>query len=126
MIDHLHLTQFKNFQETSLGLGPFTVLGEKYLGGERVWDGIRGGTREVVYSGSDPFGLRVDLRVTTQRVKPRGPHSETWKTNRAGVHVVLSSVSGKRQRVRDLVRERRVAPDHPGRGTRQLQIPVVR
>jgi hypothetical protein len=106
MIDHLKLTNFKNFQEAGVGLGPFTVLiganasgksnirdafrflhgigrgyslpeilGEKYVGGERVWDGVRGGTREVAYSGSDSFGLRVDLRATTQRVKPPGPHS---------------------------------------------------
>jgi hypothetical protein len=37
------------------------ILGEKYVGGERVWGGIRGGVREVAYSGSDSFELRVKL-----------------------------------------------------------------
>ena len=90
MIKSLHLKHFKNFQNATLRLGPFTVLiganasgksnirdafrflhgigmhyrlaeilGEEYYGGERVWDGIRGGKREVAYSGSETFELDV-------------------------------------------------------------------
>src|SRR5689334_1896000 len=47
------------------------ILGEKYLGGERVWSGIRGGTREVAYSGSDSFALEVNWEPMPQ--KPRSP-----------------------------------------------------
>ena len=34
------------------------ILGEKYVGGERVWSGIRGGKREVAYLGS--HNIRTD------------------------------------------------------------------
>ena len=33
------------------------IFGEKYVGGERVWSGTRGGVREVAYLGSDSFEL---------------------------------------------------------------------
>ena len=39
------------------------ILGEKYVGGERVWSGIRGGVREVAYFGSGSFELVVELRL---------------------------------------------------------------
>ena len=93
MIQSLRLKRFKNFQDATLTLGPFTVLiganasgksnlrdafrflhgiglgyrlaeilGEKYVGGERIWTGIRGGVREVAYWGCDSFELRVEMR----------------------------------------------------------------
>src|SRR5438067_2680575 len=46
------------------------VLGEEYVGGERVWTGIRGGTREVAYWGSDSFALGVKARVIANRLRP--------------------------------------------------------
>ena len=39
------------------------IFGEKYVGGERVWSGTRGGVREVAYLGSDSFELVVALRL---------------------------------------------------------------
>ena len=39
------------------------ILGEKYVGGERVWSGIRGGAREVAYCGSPSFQLALELRL---------------------------------------------------------------
>ncbi len=40
------------------------IIGEKYgEGGERVWTGIRGGTREITLSGSRSFALTADFRV---------------------------------------------------------------
>src|SRR5262249_24516602 len=90
MIESLRLERFKNFQDATMKLGPFTVLiganasgksnirdafrflhgigrgyslaeilGEKYQGGERVWSGIRGGTREIAFSGSDLFTIGI-------------------------------------------------------------------
>ena len=38
------------------------ILGEKYVGGERVWGGIRGGVREVAYFGSQSFELVLELQ----------------------------------------------------------------
>ena len=35
------------------------IFGESYIGGERAWSGIRGGAREVAYSGSDTFTLEL-------------------------------------------------------------------
>jgi predicted ATPase len=49
------------------------ILGEKYVGGERVWNGIRGGTREVAYSGADSFGVGLDLKVSFPKWKNPGP-----------------------------------------------------
>jgi predicted ATPase len=50
------------------------ILGEKYVGGERVWGGIRGGTREVASWGHDGFALGMECSVTTPLVRPPGPH----------------------------------------------------
>jgi predicted ATPase len=99
VITSLQLKHFKNFNDASLTLGPFTVLiganasgksnirdaflflhgigrgyglagilGEKYVGGERVWNGIRGGVREVTYFGSRSFELALELRLPPERI----------------------------------------------------------
>ncbi len=39
------------------------ILGENYVGGERVWSGTRGGVREVAYLGADSFELSVEPRL---------------------------------------------------------------
>src|SRR3954454_21297721 len=39
------------------------ILGENYLGGARVWSGIRGGTREVTYLGSQTFELGIEMHL---------------------------------------------------------------
>lgn len=49
------------------------ILGEKYVGGERVWSGIRGGTREVAYVGSKSFALTVGLKISSPQLRPPGP-----------------------------------------------------
>ena len=59
-----------------MGYSLAEILGEKYLGGERVWDGIRGGTREVGYCGSQEFAIGASLTVSTRKRK---------STDRAGV-----------------------------------------
>ncbi len=46
------------------------ILGEKYAGGERIWSGIRGGTQETAYFGSDTLALGVKAKVITNRLKP--------------------------------------------------------
>ena len=40
------------------------TLGQKFVGGELVWEGIRGGMREVAYHGSDRFNLKIDFVVS--------------------------------------------------------------
>lgn len=37
------------------------VIGEKYVGGERVWQGIRGGLSEVAYQHQKTFVLNIDF-----------------------------------------------------------------
>jgi predicted ATPase len=96
MLKQLHLSQFKNFRDATLVLGPFTVLvganasgksnirdafrfphgiardyalaeiiGEKWVeGGVLQWRGIRGGTREVCFSGTDTFRLEVKFNIS--------------------------------------------------------------
>src|SRR5438045_631665 len=93
MITRIHLTNFKNFQDAELKLGPLTVLvgtnasGKSNLrdafrflhgigrgynladiiggkfgeGGERLWSGIRGGTREIAFRQSKSFAIEVDF-----------------------------------------------------------------
>src|SRR5271166_6143016 len=46
------------------------IFGEKYVGGERVWSGTRGGVREVAYHGSDSFELVVSLRLPPENQAP--------------------------------------------------------
>jgi predicted ATPase len=43
------------------------IFGEKYVGGERVWSGTRGGVREVAYLGSGSFELGAELRLPPER-----------------------------------------------------------
>src|SRR5271166_4167227 len=50
------------------------IFGEKYVGGERVWSGTRGGVREVAYHGSDSFELVVSLRLP-----PGAPSPVTYR-----------------------------------------------
>jgi len=46
------------------------ILGEKYVGGERVWSGTRGGVREVAYHGADSFELVVAFRLSPETGAP--------------------------------------------------------
>lgn len=39
------------------------ILGEAYYGNARIWDGIRGGKREIAYTGSDSFELGLAIRA---------------------------------------------------------------
>src|SRR5258708_3476909 len=96
MFKKLRLTNFKNFQDAELSLGPLTLLvganasgksnlrdafrflhgisrgynlaeiiGTKYgEGGELQWRGIRGGPREIAYTGADSFALEVAYEET--------------------------------------------------------------
>lgn len=98
MITQVRLTNFKNFCDATLELGPLTVLvgtnasgksnlrdafrflhgmargytlaeiiGEKYVeGGVLQWKGIRGGTREVAYSGAPRFALETVLPMVSK------------------------------------------------------------
>ncbi|MGC8644616.1 MAG: AAA family ATPase, partial [Isosphaeraceae bacterium] len=94
VIESIQLRRFKNFQDATLKLGPFTVLiganasgksnlrdaflflhaigrgytlaeifGLKYVGGERIWSGTRGGAREAAFLGSESFEVTVELRL---------------------------------------------------------------
>ena len=40
------------------------ILGEKYVGGMRIWNGIRGGIREIAYMGSEEFGLGINMEIS--------------------------------------------------------------
>jgi predicted ATPase len=55
------------------------ILDEKYSGGARVWAGTRGGTTEVAYWGSNEFGMAARLRITSQNLKPPGPHDLEYR-----------------------------------------------
>ena len=70
------------------------ILGEKYVGGERVWSGIRGGTREVAYSGFDSFSLGVEVDVSFPKLKNPGPFTLHYSTE-----VKLSGPQDKPPRV---------------------------
>lgn len=91
MFRELQLTNFKNFRDATLELGPFTVLvganasgksnlrdafrflhgvgrgydfgeileGKYGEGGEHVWNGIRGGSSQISFTGKNQFGLSV-------------------------------------------------------------------
>lgn len=42
------------------------IMGEKYIeGGVLQWRGIRGGMREIAYSGAESFALTVDFEIST-------------------------------------------------------------
>jgi predicted ATPase len=54
-----------------MGYSLAEILGEKWVGGERIWTGIRGGVREATYWGADSFELEVDMRLPPEeRVVP--------------------------------------------------------
>jgi len=55
------------------------ILGEKYVGGERVWGGIRGGIREVAYWGLNGFALTARLNITSLSVNPPGPYDLDYR-----------------------------------------------
>jgi len=94
MLKRLRLIRFKNFEDATLSLGPFTLLvganasgksnvrealrflhgvgrgytlaevfGGKWSAGERQWEGLRGGVREVSFRGAASFALEVDVEV---------------------------------------------------------------
>ena len=52
---------FRFLHGIGLGYSIVEILGEKYIGGERAWAGIRGGTREVASIGETSFVLDVTL-----------------------------------------------------------------
>lgn len=53
---------FRFLHGVSRGYSVAEIIGEKYIeGGALQWRGIRGGTREVAYRGTDQFSLTVDL-----------------------------------------------------------------
>ncbi len=72
------------------------ILGEKYVGGERVWSGIRGGTREVAYDGSDSFTIAVDMEIDALRAK----QTVTWQVSYS-TEVKLRSPPDKPPRIYD-------------------------
>ena len=48
------------------------IIGEKYgEGGERIWSGIRGGAREITFSGNRTFVL-TSQSIVPSGVKPLG------------------------------------------------------
>ena len=94
MLKRLRLIRFKNFEDATLSLGPFTLLvganasgksnvrealrflhgigrgytvaeifGEKWSSGERQWEWLRGGVREVSYRGAPSFAIEADVEV---------------------------------------------------------------
>ena len=62
------------------------IFGESYVGGERVWIGVRGGVRETVYLGSSSFELAVELRLPPEgrRLPPVQYRIEVSATETAG------------------------------------------
>ena len=46
------------------------IFGEKYVGGERVWNGTRGGVREVAHFSSESFEVTVELRLPPENQAP--------------------------------------------------------
>ena len=43
------------------------IIGEKYSeGGEKVWAGVRGGAREIVFSGQSSFGLKCESTYSAE------------------------------------------------------------
>jgi predicted ATPase len=66
---------FRFLHGVARGYSLAEIIGEKYgEGGERVWGGIRGGGREIVFSGERSFILtsQSDIPRDLERL-PRGP-----------------------------------------------------
>lgn len=94
MLKRIRLVRFKNFEDATLSLGPFSLLvganasgksnvrealrflhgvgrgytlseifGEKWAAGERQWEGLRGGVREVSFRGAGSFAVEVDVEM---------------------------------------------------------------
>ncbi|MBI1925212.1 AAA family ATPase [Candidatus Poribacteria bacterium] len=53
------------------------IFGEKWTGGEKQWEGIRGGIREVTYQQSSTFVLKVDYDVENSQ-NSSGPPEATY------------------------------------------------
>ena len=53
------------------------IIGEKYgEGGERVWSGIRGGVREIAFSGDRSFALDFAVDTLRRREAPSDIHRD--------------------------------------------------
>jgi predicted ATPase len=72
---------FRFLHGLSRGYSLSDVFGEKYgEGGELVWSGIRGGTREACYPGSDSFVLTLEVITTEGAVGEAVGIPETGQT----------------------------------------------
>ncbi len=74
------------------------ILGEKYVGGERVWGGIRGGLREVANWGSPEFALKARMGIISANLKPPGPHKIDYAVE------VSVAATGNQPRIKEPVR----------------------
>jgi len=127
MIKKLELTNFKNFKEASLYLGPLSLLvgtnasgksnirdafrflhgigrgyslaeifGGKWVegAGYQQWVGLRGGIREVTFSGANQFSLAVEMEFNQKEVR----YSLTVKQsqNASALNVIKESLKTRR------------------------------
>lgn len=78
------------------------IIGEKYVeGGVLQWKGIRGGTRETPFSGSDSFGLETCIRIPGAAERTNGHGTRPWQaTHRIEVEL------GDRQKAPRVASER--------------------
>lgn len=95
---------FRFLHGIGLGYTLSDIIGEKYIGGVPVWQGIRGGTREIAYHGAESFSLecrlglrseyfihKIDVDVAGFGLNPRvRSESLYWKT-----FSIYQSVRGK-------------------------------
>jgi AAA domain, putative AbiEii toxin, Type IV TA system len=157
MLKRLRLIRFKNFEDATLSLGPFTLLvganasgksnvrealrflhgvgrgytlaevfGGKWLAGERQWEGLRGGVREVSFRGAASFALEVDVEVfATSTLLYAGRYSIEVETSPSPPQIIKESLqsSGKNA---GLVYEAHGSIDPSGQGRTVVTTPAGR
>src|SRR5260370_28192603 len=57
---------FRFLQGIVLGHSLADIIGGKYIGGLPAWNGIRGGTKEIAYSGTQSFSLKCRLGLRSE------------------------------------------------------------
>ena len=74
------------------------IIGEKYSeGGERVWNGVRGGAREIVLSGRSSFALTCESTFSAKSLRHRIGSGSGPVTLRYHIEVELSQRSHRPQ-----------------------------
>jgi predicted ATPase len=82
---------FRFLHGIARGYNLIEIIGEKFSeGGERVWSGVRGGAREIAFSGEESFSLTCESTFPAQSIEHLTHRKRALETLRYHVEVELA------------------------------------